>query len=262
MANYRLVSMRIWKDPDVEQLNPSGKLVFMYLITNEATTESGIYPITFKTIANETSLPSATVGKLLATLKNISYDTENNCIFIHNFLRYNGGGRPDLLKKALERECKQFRTPLWHLFVDHYPEYLEGLKPLLTTVGQQLIEIDLNRLGSNKDKKLKPLSTEYSQDFLRFWSAYPVKEKKQDAFGVWQKLKPDAALIEQIVTQVKQAKNSRRWLEGFAPHPTTYLNGRRWEDEISLNGNKARTATDRALSVIEEIRLEEANAEN
>ena len=102
MAKYRPVHTKIWKDPDFEEYSKDQKLVFLYLITNEQTTESGIYPVTPKTVSNETGIPLATVKELLANgFKNISYDPENRCVFVHKFLKYNGGGRPDLLLKSI-----------------------------------------------------------------------------------------------------------------------------------------------------------------
>jgi len=135
MAIYRPVHIQIWKDPDFEEYKPPMKLIFLYLITNESITESGIYPVTIKTISNETGIPKETVGKLLASgLKNVSYDHENQIVFVHNFLRYNGGGRPDLLQKSIEKNYRLIRTPLWTIFQEVYPQYVK----IFETVGKQL----------------------------------------------------------------------------------------------------------------------------
>ncbi len=77
MANYRLVSVHIWNDPDFENLTPSEKTIFLYLITNNATTDSGIYTVTPKKIANDTNVQLGTVNKLLSNCKNLSYDFDN-----------------------------------------------------------------------------------------------------------------------------------------------------------------------------------------
>ena len=72
--------------------------------------------------------------------------------------------------------------------------------------------------------------------FGAFWDEYPNKKAKQDAIRAWKKLKPDAALINRIMAGLAKAKNSDSWLrdEGrFIPYPATWLNGRRWEDEVT-----------------------------
>jgi len=128
MAKYRPVYTKIWKDPDFEEYSPQAKLIFIYLCTNESTTESGIYPISLKTIANETGNGLQTVKKLLGNgcIKNISYDFEHQIVFVENFRKYNGGGKPSLIVKAIENDVKAMPdTPLWARFIEIYPEFKE-----------------------------------------------------------------------------------------------------------------------------------------
>jgi uncharacterized phage protein (TIGR02220 family) len=128
MAKYRSILTRVWKDPDFENYTPDQKLVFLYLCTNDSATESGLYPLSQKTVSNETGIRCLTVGKLLANgFKNVSYDSENSCVFVRNFLRYNGGGRPELIERAIRRDNLTIQTPLWGLFAGEYPQYADGL---------------------------------------------------------------------------------------------------------------------------------------
>ena len=126
MANYRQVHKAIWSDPDFQEYSSQGKLLFIYLCTNANTTESGLYPITHKTIANETDIPIKTVRELLGNgFKNVSYDCPTKTVFVHRFLKYNGGGRPDLLFKAIQKENERIQSPLWKKFNEVYP-FLNG----------------------------------------------------------------------------------------------------------------------------------------
>jgi hypothetical protein len=77
--------------------------------------------------------------------------------------------------------------------------------------------------------------------FDAFWAAYPRKVNKQNAIKKWQKLKPDAALLETIMNALARHKASHDWAKDngqFIPHATTWLNGRRWEDEITEGETK------------------------
>lgn len=69
--------------------------------------------------------------------------------------------------------------------------------------------------------------------FEEFWQAYPRKENKKKALEIWKRKK----LVEKadvIIADVKLRSTSHKsWLEGIIPHATTYLNGSRWEDEIT-----------------------------
>lgn len=143
MAKYRPIYVKIWSDPDFLDYTPELKLLFMYLCTNEHTTESGIYAISPRTIANETGIPYENVCSCLSnnTVKNLYYDKDAKCIFIRKFLKYNGSGRPELLTKSITNDCKQYRTRLWLQFLDEYPRYEINIKPLLngmTTVTEPL----------------------------------------------------------------------------------------------------------------------------
>lgn len=82
-----------------------------------------------------------------------------------------------------------------------------------------------------KKKALKPLS-EYSDDFVKFWSAYPAKTGKGDAWKSWQKMNPQ---IEKVIEAIQWQINSKKWIDGYIPNPSTYLNQRRWEDEPTKN---------------------------
>ena len=68
--------------------------------------------------------------------------------------------------------------------------------------------------------------------FADWYALYPIKKGRAVAEKAWRKAGLDAladALIEKLVLQKSR---DRQFLEGFAPHPATYLNQRRWEDEI------------------------------
>ena len=68
--------------------------------------------------------------------------------------------------------------------------------------------------------------------FSAFWKFYPRGENKQRAVRAWDKLKPDDALIAVMGRALAKQKASPDWQRGIGiPHASTWLNGRRWEDE-------------------------------
>lgn len=56
MANYRQIHVSIWKDEWFLDLDPTEKLLFIYLFSNEATSLAGIYKLALRVIAFETGL--------------------------------------------------------------------------------------------------------------------------------------------------------------------------------------------------------------
>lgn len=74
--------------------------------------------------------------------------------------------------------------------------------------------------------------------FEEWWKCYPKKVKKADAQKKWKVKKLDAKADTLIADVANRIANDSQWAGGFIPHPTTYLNGERWEDEISLDTTK------------------------
>src|SRR6266850_7129025 len=66
-----------------------------------------------------------------------------------------------------------------------------------------------------------------------FWIAYPRKIGKAKALKAYIALKPDDALQKTMLVAIGRQRQSEQWSTlRFIPHPTTWLNERRWEDEL------------------------------
>ena len=67
--------------------------------------------------------------------------------------------------------------------------------------------------------------------FTEFWQAYPRKVGKGAAEKAWVKLKPN---LQTVLSALAWQSRQDGWTKdqgAFIPHPATYLNQRRWEDE-------------------------------
>ena len=91
-----------------------------------------------------------------------------------------------------------------------------------------------------------PSASELAKDgFADFWKMYPKKVAKTQAMKAWKKQKPDLATC---LAALSVAKASADWQKDggqFIPHPATWLNNRRWEDEPPGNGTGQPTAPNR-----------------
>ncbi len=88
-------------------------------------------------------------------------------------------------------------------------------------------------------KKILPRGGHAPDAFAAFWQQHPIKKGKLAAQAAWNRLKANSELIDTIMHDMSNRKqNDRQWVEGFAPHPATYLNGARWTDEIEPLTNK------------------------
>lgn len=69
--------------------------------------------------------------------------------------------------------------------------------------------------------------------FARFWAAYPRKEGKQKAAAAFGKV---TVSVDVLLYALERQKKSPQWTKDngqFIPHPATWLNGKRWEDEVA-----------------------------
>ncbi len=69
MAKQRMIKTSFWSDPYIEELDPTGKLVFLYLLTNESCNLAGVYEIRSTRIAFETGIPRKEVDDILKTME-------------------------------------------------------------------------------------------------------------------------------------------------------------------------------------------------
>jgi hypothetical protein len=124
---------------------------------------------------------------------------------------------------------------------------LSNTKPTARENGEE-------QLGGSE--KIPSLS---QKRFEEFWQAYPRKVGKGAAEKSYAKIKPDPALQNRIMTAVAVAKNSFNWRKDngqFIPNPATWLNQRRWEDDLtpdSVVGAAINPQADMAREAIEAI---------
>lgn len=97
------------------------------------------------------------------------------------------------------------------------------------------------RRDTIKEPNPNPKDKRHSRDletdsFRMFYEAYPQKKGKANAIKAWNKLSPSPDLVEVIMIAVTAASGSDEWKRDggrYVPHPATWLNGRRWEDELT-----------------------------
>ena len=70
--------------------------------------------------------------------------------------------------------------------------------------------------------------------FSEFWKFYPRKTGKQEALRIYRRINPNQELHEKILRAVRAQKTWDQWTKDqgqFIPHPKTWLNQGRWDDE-------------------------------
>lgn len=105
-------------------------------------------------------------------------------------------------------------------------------KPLRTR-NKNVIQDKLSKDKLSKDNNI------YRTNFEIFYNSYPRKIGKENAYKVWVRLAPLEELSKKIISSVAEHLKTEQWQEDvrFIPHPATYLNQKRWEDEIKIKDN-------------------------
>jgi DNA-binding transcriptional ArsR family regulator len=89
-------------------------------------------------------------------------------------------------------------------------------------------------------KEPKPVgNSDQMEGFAVFWKLYPRKVQKAKAEAAWKKLEVTPEVLSIITTALARQVVSIDWLKNngqFIPHPTSWLNGKRWEDELQPAG--------------------------
>ncbi|MFF5993435.1 DnaD domain protein [Lysinibacillus sp. KU-BSD001] len=135
MAKYRQVHTTFWDDGFVIDLTPEEKYFYLYLMTNNNTTQCGIYELPYRVIEMQTGYNRDTVIKLLARFQDygkILYNEGTKEIMLLNWARYNFINSPKV-KKCVEKELALVK----HLpFVYAYHTALERSGYSLDTVSK------------------------------------------------------------------------------------------------------------------------------
>jgi hypothetical protein len=82
-----------------------------------------------------------------------------------------------------------------------------------------------------------------AEGFDEFWAAWPKKVAKAEAVKAWDKLAPDPQLRATILAALERQARARKVLGERGefvpniPYPATWLNGRRWDDEVQEAGS-------------------------
>lgn len=95
-------------------------------------------------------------------------------------------------------------------------------------------------LGKNKNINI---NTTYQTitEFEKWWDIYPRKVEKYKAATLFSKIRLEVEFDALIEATKKYAEAVKGKEKKFIPHPTTWLNGRRWNDPLEIpemNGTK------------------------
>ncbi len=134
---------------------------------------------------------------------------------------------PPSCENPHDPSCENLHDPSCeNLHVERDINLLNEIPPIVPQDGGQAPK------PKRKRKEPKTAPDHEPERFAAFWKAYPRGENKQGAIRAWDNLKPSPELLDQMSIGLARALQSDDWKRGYGiPHASTWLNGRRWEDQ-------------------------------
>lgn len=212
MAIFRKIHTSFWSDSFTSSLDKDKKLFYLYILTNERTKQCGVYEITKRQISFDLGYSIDTVSKLLDYFikkGKIKYNESTNELAIGNWLKYNGSTSPKV-KSCINKEFKLVKDTL-------LIEYVNSID----THPQEEQEQE-----EEQEEEQEKIS------FSDFWDLYGKKVGNKEACEKkWAKLSNDVR--KQIMEFVPKFRAGITDIK-FQPYPETFLNQKRWTNEIDV----------------------------
>lgn len=146
MSKKRYIDTIFWRDEYISNLDPSEKLLYLYLLTNPDTNVSGIYQLPVKIISADTGFDREMVIKILDRFqKDGKIECSNGWIKVVNFVKHQNTNSP-LIQKAIETELKSAPNDLKY-----------GIDRVYDSTSLSKLNQDINQ---NKNKFTPPTEEE------------------------------------------------------------------------------------------------------
>lgn len=231
----RSVNTKFWDDSFITELNPSEKLLFLYLLTNSLANILGIYEITIKRISYDTGLTKETISKGLESFAKgrKAFHTDDNYIIMPNWLKNQRLNTN--MKVAVAKEFnalpKHIKDSILSNGSEALPNDSEGFRMVMECLDKYEIEIEDEIEDENKGVK------KFNFDF--------IEESYKDIFESWLNYKKERKESYKTQTSLEACYKNLKKLSGNNPETAkeiienSFANN--WSGLFALKNNKTFT---------------------
>ena len=153
MSKLRSISTAFWSDPFIEDLTPSQKLLFVYLITNEKTNMLGIYESSIRKMSFETGIKKDDIEKALKEFEDknkVKYS--NNYVVLINYMKHQNYNT-NMKKSAIDTYNNLPKSLADSNLVVSKNNPLEGFETLLNHFGMvRKVEVEYEEEVEDESK--------------------------------------------------------------------------------------------------------------
>ena len=229
---YAIIPAEVRYDKD---LSSTAKL--LYAEITSLCSKSGECWATNEYFSNLYSTSERTISRLLKLLR------DKNYISI------------ELIYKSKSKEIEKRAIKLANVGIDKNVEGYrqkcqKGIdKNVFYPIDKNVQENNINNINNTSINNIPPIiphrrciiDKKGNIQFDYFWKLYPRKEKKSNAKSWFEKSKISDELFELIISKLELFKKTESWNKEngkYIPYAITWLNQKRWEDEIKLEESK------------------------
>lgn len=87
MSRYTAITTDIWNDREFRQLSPTGKILYIYILTNPQVNQAGFYRLSADAVSFALGKKAGTELQKGSSL--YKYDADNEVVLVPNYLKYN-----------------------------------------------------------------------------------------------------------------------------------------------------------------------------
>lgn len=207
-----IFNSNFWKDESVYELSIDARMLYLCLITNPEKNTTPAFKIADRLLTAYTGFNSTQLEvarKMLITKKLIEIIDGYYIVTSQEFVEPRKGKLSDTL---YERDVQKLPTKVQERLKSH-----SGATPELVISNSNKLEV---RSG-----------TKQKNHFDEWWGVYPKrrvdKEKCRTKFGKF----PEDVQLSIIQDTQNRASMDDKWIKGFVPMTSTYLNNKKWEDD-------------------------------
>lgn len=241
--DYAKISSKFWSGSTGRAIrgDTNAQIVALYLLTSPHANGIGVFHCPPLYISYETGIPLEGALKGLERLSEVGFltlDKGSEWVWIHEMLSYQMGDdlkpNDNRIKHIIKLYHNIPESLIKSSFYEKYKEkYLLNLEAPLKPLISPFEANNNNNSNNNNNKKEKNIKKE-NPDFDAFWKAYPRKTAKKNAEQAWKKV---TTPIETILNAIERQKKTQQWIKdngAFIPHPATWLNQERWNDQLEF----------------------------
>ena len=219
-------------------MSEDARSLAMYLITSPHSTIAGAFRLPDGYVCEDMQWTQEWVcegfKELLA--KGYAYRCETTkWVWICKHFEWNQPENPNQRKAAAKVAESIPAECVWKLdFMRVCGDFLTSDGDGKANPSETVIEPFPNQKQKQKQKQDIPSSPIGADLFGEFWKAYPKKVGKDAARKAFAKRKPSKALCADMVAAIAEQSQTDAWQKNggqFIPHPSTWLNEGRWQDE-------------------------------